>query len=67
MLAGAGAFTDIARFGEKKIDLPRRFRPHADAGSSPQHLRHAREPRDGRMTFTRIPSAVEARFAPHKG
>ena len=27
VLAGAGTFTDIARFGENKLDLPRRFRP----------------------------------------
>ena len=27
VLAGAGAFTDIARFGEKKLTLLRRFRP----------------------------------------
>jgi len=27
VLAGAEAFTDIARFGEKKLDLLRRFRP----------------------------------------
>jgi hypothetical protein len=29
--AGAEAFTDIARFGEKKLDLLRRFRPIAMA------------------------------------
>jgi hypothetical protein len=27
VLAGAEAFTDIARFGEKKLDLPRRPEP----------------------------------------
>jgi DDE_Tnp_1-associated len=31
VLAGAEAFTDIARFGEKKLDLLRRFRPYRDA------------------------------------
>jgi hypothetical protein len=30
VLAGAEAFTDIARFGEKKLDLLRRFRPFKD-------------------------------------
>jgi hypothetical protein len=30
LLAGAEAFTDIARFGEKKQDLLRRFRPFAN-------------------------------------
>jgi hypothetical protein len=29
-LAGAEAFTDIARFGEKKLSLLRRFRPYLD-------------------------------------
>ena len=29
-LAGAEAFTDIARFGEKKLSLLRRFRPFRD-------------------------------------
>ena len=31
VLAGAEAFTDIARFGEKKLDLLRRFRPFETA------------------------------------
>jgi predicted transposase YbfD/YdcC len=35
VLAGADGFTDIARFGEKKIDLLRRFRPFADG--APPH------------------------------
>lgn len=30
VLAGAEAFTDIARFGQKKLDLLRRFRPFVD-------------------------------------
>jgi hypothetical protein len=35
VLAGAEAFTDIARFGEKKLDLLRRFQPQrADARPS---------------------------------
>src|SRR5271165_239908 len=38
VLAGAEAFTDIARFGEKKIDLLRRFRPFRDGTPSHDHL-----------------------------
>ncbi len=37
VLAGAEAFTDIARFGEKKLDLLRRFRPFCDG--APPHDR----------------------------
>jgi hypothetical protein len=35
VLAGADGFTDIARFGAKKIDLLRRFRPFVDG--APPH------------------------------
>lgn len=35
VLAGAEAFTDIARFGQKKLDLLRRFRPFLDG--TPPH------------------------------
>lgn len=35
VLAGAETFTDIARFGQKKLDLLRRFRPFADG--TPPH------------------------------
>ena len=35
VLAGAEAFTDIARFGQKKLDLLRRFRPFVDG--TPPH------------------------------
>ena len=38
VLAGAEAFTDIARFGEKKLDLLRRFRPFAKGAPSHDHL-----------------------------
>lgn len=38
VLAGAEGFTDIARFGEKKLDLLRRFRPFADGTPSHDHL-----------------------------
>jgi hypothetical protein len=35
VLAGAEAFTNIARFGEKKLCFPRRFRPFRDG--TPPH------------------------------
>lgn len=38
VLAGAEGFTDIARFGEKKLTLLRRFRPFADGTPSHDHL-----------------------------
>ena len=38
VLAGAEAFVDIARFGEKKIDLLRRFRPFRDGTPSHDQL-----------------------------
>lgn len=38
VLAGAEGFTDIARFGEKKLSLLRRFRPFADGTPSHDHL-----------------------------
>src|SRR5450755_2584004 len=38
VLAGAEAFTDIARFGERKIELLRRFRPYANGTPSHDHL-----------------------------
>jgi predicted transposase YbfD/YdcC len=38
VLAGAEGFTDIARFGEKKLGLLRRFRPFADGTPSHDHL-----------------------------
>ena len=38
VLAGAESFTDIARFGEKKLVLLRRFRPFADGTPSHDHL-----------------------------
>lgn len=37
-LAGAEGFTDIARFGQKKLDLLRRFRPFAHGTPSHDHL-----------------------------
>ena len=37
-LGGAETFVDIARFGEKKIDLLRRFRPFRDGTPSHDHL-----------------------------
>ena len=38
VLAGAEGFTDIARFGEKKLSLLRRFRPFAAGTPSHDHL-----------------------------
>jgi hypothetical protein len=38
VLAGAESFVDIARFGCKKLDLLRRFRPFADGTPSHDHL-----------------------------
>jgi hypothetical protein len=35
---GAEAFTDIARFGERKIELLRRFRPYVNGTRSHDHL-----------------------------
>jgi hypothetical protein len=37
-LAGAEGFTDIARFGQKKLDLLRRFLPFVDGTPSHDHL-----------------------------
>lgn len=38
VLAGAESFVDIARFGGKKLDLLRRFRPFRDGTPSHDHL-----------------------------
>jgi predicted transposase YbfD/YdcC len=38
VLAGAECFTEIARFGERKLDLLRRFRPFRDGTPSHDHL-----------------------------
>src|SRR5258708_10556961 len=38
VLAGAEAFTDIARFGERKIELLRRFWPHVEGPPPHDHL-----------------------------
>lgn len=38
VLAGSETFVDIARFGERKIDLLRRFRPFRDGTPSHDHL-----------------------------
>jgi predicted transposase YbfD/YdcC len=38
VLAGAESFVEIARFGEKKRDLLRRFRPYRDGTPSHDHL-----------------------------
>ena len=38
VLAGSEAITDIARFGERKLELLRRFRPFHDGAPSHDHL-----------------------------
>ena len=38
VLAGAEAITDIARFGDRKLELLRRFRPFADGTPAHDHL-----------------------------
>lgn len=38
VLAGADCFVEIARFGDKKLDLLRRFRPFRDGTPSHDHL-----------------------------
>jgi predicted transposase YbfD/YdcC len=38
VLAGAETFVDMARFGEKKLDLLRRFRPFRDGTPAHDHL-----------------------------
>jgi hypothetical protein len=38
VLAGAETFCDIARFGERKIELLRRFRPNVNGTPSHDHL-----------------------------
>src|SRR5258708_13738709 len=38
VLAGAETFVDIARFGSKKLELLRRFRPFRDGTPSHDHL-----------------------------
>src|SRR5262245_55514016 len=38
VLAGAETFCDIARFGERKIELLRRFRPYVNGTPSHDHL-----------------------------
>src|SRR5208283_909580 len=38
VLAGAETFVDIARFGDKKLDLLRRFRPYRDGTPAHDHL-----------------------------
>ncbi len=38
VLAGAETFTDIARFGAKKLGLSRRFRPFRDGAPAHDHL-----------------------------
>src|SRR6202165_1087805 len=51
VLGGAETFVDIARFGEKKIGLLRRFRPFRDGTPSHDHPRNCEDnPRPPRYT-----------------
>src|SRR6202051_1109172 len=51
VLGGAETFVDIARFGEKKIGLFRRFRPFRDGTPSHDHPRNCEDnPRPPRYT-----------------
>ena len=51
VLAGAEAFTDIARFGEKKLELLRRFRPFKNG--TPSHDHRSLRVHDGLDVFRR--------------
>ena len=55
MQAGATAFTEIARFGERKIDLLRRFLPFA-AGTSSPIISATSSPRSTRRPSGRVSS-----------
>src|SRR4051812_49914745 len=52
VLAGAETFTDIARFGERKIELLRRFRPSVNSTPPPDHLREIFSTLDARAFQT---------------
>ena len=65
VLAGAETFVDIARFGQKKLELLRRFRPFSDGTPSHDHLgdifatyRLGYRPTRGRFGLTVPPSIV---------
>ena len=55
VLAGADSFTDIARFGEKNLGLPRRFPPFANG--APPH------DRIGEIHASHDAAAFQRRFA----
>jgi hypothetical protein len=59
VLAGAEAFTDMARFGERKIELLRRFRPYVNGTLSHDHL--------GDIFATLDPRAEGEKDAPPRG
>ena len=61
VLAGAEAFTDIARFGEKKLHLLRRFLPFANGTPSHDHLGDIFATLDARAFQTRFVAWVAAR------
>jgi len=54
VLAGAETFTDIARFGEKKLELLRRFRPFKNGTPAHDHL--------GDIFATLVPKAFHRCF-----
>ena len=77
VLAGAEAFTDIARFGERKIELLRRFRPYVNGTPSHDHLGDIFATLDARAfqscfvawvaALTNTPAEVIAIVARHHG
>ena len=59
VLAGADSFVDIARFGDKKLDLLRRFRPFADGTPSHHDQTHGvQSASEGRPAGTQSGCAV---------
>ena len=64
VLAGAEAFTDIARFGERKIELLRRFRPYVNGTPSHDHLGDISAVSFGVSRRFSAPGAIGAAGAP---
>src|SRR5258705_3529648 len=66
VLAGAEAFTDIARFGERKIELLRRVWPHVDGTPPPDPLRGIFSPlhTPALPPFFAVPGAAPFHTAP---
>ena len=55
VLAGVEAFTDIARFGDRKLALPRRFRPLLDG--TPRMIGSARYSRHSTPSISSVASS----------